>query len=141
MYLKIKKLDKNCIGIKYPAIEGDAGYDIYSNEECIIKAKSSTAIKTGVCIELPKEYWFEIMSKSGLATKHSIAAHNGVVDNGYRGEIIVYLYNHSDVDYKVHKNDKVAQGVIRKLFVFNIQEEDTLSSSDRGSKGFGSTGR
>lgn len=141
MLLKFKKLDKNCIGIKEPAIDGDAGYDIYGNEDCIIKARSSYSVRTGFSIQLPEGFWFEIMPKSGLATKHNITVHNGVVDNGYRGEIIIHLYNHSDTDYNFSKNDKVAQGVIRKLINFKLEEVEELSNSKRGDKGFGSTGK
>ena len=83
----------------------------------------------------------EIMPKSGLATKYDIAVHNGVIDNGYRGEIIVHIYNHSSNDYKFNKNDKIAQGIIRKLFCFELEETNQLSESIRQNRGFGSTGR
>lgn len=139
MKLKIKKLQKNIIGIKYPALEGDAGYDLYCAKDIIVPAKSSASVSTQVAIELPVGYWFEIMPKSGLATKHDIAVHNGVIDNGYRGEIIVHVYNHSNKDFQFKKDDKVAQGIIRKLHSFKIEEVEELSNSIRGNKGFGST--
>lgn len=81
------------------------------------------------------------MPKSGLAVKHDISVHNGVIDNGYRGEIIVHVYNHSDKDYKFEKNDKIAQGIIRKSFIFEISESNELSETKRNDKGFGSTGK
>ncbi len=83
----------------------------------------------------------EIMPKSGLATKHNIAVHNGVIDNGYRGEIIVHIYNHSDEAYTFNKNDKLAQAVLRKLHVLELEEVQELSDSSRGNAGFGSTGK
>lgn len=141
MFLKFKKLQSDVIGITKPAIEGDAGYDIYSSENIIVKARSATSIHTQIAIELPHGYWFEIMPKSGLATKYSIAVHNGVIDNGYRGEVVIHLYNHGNEDYTFNKNDKVAQGIIRKLHNFDIQEVQELSDTLRGSKGFGSTGK
>lgn len=141
MKLKVKKLANDIKGITKPAIDGDAGYDLYAAHDCVIKAKSSASIKTGIALELPKGYWLEIMPKSGLATKFDIAVHNGVIDNGYRGEIIVHVYNHSNNDYQFSKNDKVAQAIIRELVVFDIDETSELSSSDRGEKGFGSTGK
>ena len=58
------------------------------------------------------------MPKSGLATKYNLAVHNGVIDNVYRGEIIIHMYNHGEQDYHFKKNDKVAQGFIRKLYSF-----------------------
>ncbi len=83
----------------------------------------------------------EVMPKSGLATKHDIAVHNGVIDNGYRGELIVHIYNHSDKEYTFKKNDKIAQAIIRELHVFELEEVSELSDTSRGSSGFGSTGK
>ncbi len=141
MQFKFKKLNQDVIGIKLPAIEGDAGYDIYAAEEVTVPAKGSASVKTGVAIQLPPGYWFEIMPKSGLATKHDIAVHNGVIDNGYRGEIIVHVYNHGKNDYTFKKNDKVAQGIIRQLIVIELAEVEELSDTTRGNSGFGSTGK
>lgn len=141
MVLKFKKLEKDIIGIKSPAIEGDAGYDLYCASDYLVKAKSSASISTKIAIELPEGYWFEIMPKSGLATKYNLAVHNGVIDNGYRGEIIIHMYNHGDQDYHFKKNDKVAQGIIRKLYSFKLEEVNEISDTIRGNKGFGSTGK
>ncbi|MGL4951479.1 MAG: dUTP diphosphatase [Mycoplasma sp.] len=141
MKLKIKKIDKKVIGIKSPALDGDAGYDIHSAETVTVPAKGSVGISTKVSVELPEGYWLEIMPKSGLATKYSLAVHNGVVDNGYRGEVIVFIYNHGDEDYTFQSGDKVAQCIIRKLHKFEIEEVDELSSTTRGEAGFGSTGK
>ncbi len=141
MKLKFKKLQNDIIGIKMPAIEGDAGYDLFSAETVTIKPHGSASVHTQVAVELPQGYWMEIMPKSGLATKHDIAVHNGVIDNGYRGELIVHIYNHSDKEYTFNKNDKIAQAIIRQLHVFELEEVTELSDSSRGSSGFGSTGK
>ncbi len=139
--LKIKLLSENAIGMKMPAIIGDAGYDIYADEDCIIEARGSYSVHTNFAMEIPSGYWFEIMPKSGIATKHNVTVHNGVIDNGYRGEVIIHMYNHSDQDYQIKKGDKIAQGVLRELIVFDIENVDNLSETDRGSAGFGSTGK
>ncbi len=139
--LKIKLLSNTAIGMKMPAIIGDAGYDIYSDEDCVIKAKGSYSVHTSFAIEIPSGYWFEIMPKSGLATKHNIAVHNGVIDNGYRGEVIIHMYNHGDKDYEIKKGDKIAQGVLRELIVFELEQVKELSNTVRGEAGFGSTGK
>lgn len=141
MQLKFKKLVNDVIGIKLPAIEGDAGYDLFAAEPTTVPAHGSASVKTGIAIQLPPGYWFEIMPKSGLATKHDISVHNGVIDNGYRGEIIVHVYNHSNNDYTFKKNDKVAQGVIRQLIVIELAEAEELNDTTRGASGFGSTGK
>jgi dUTP pyrophosphatase len=82
-----------------------------------------------------------IAPKSGLATKYEINVHAGVIDNGYRGEIKIMLYNHSDKDYFFNKNEKIAQGIIRKSYVFELEESDELSTTIRDKDGFGSTGK
>lgn len=141
MKIKIKKEAKDLVGITMPAIDGDAGYDIYASEDKTIDAHQAASIHTGIHLEIPCGYWMEIMPKSGLATKHNIAVHNGVIDNGYRGEIIIHVYNHGDKPYSFKKNEKVAQGIIRKLHVFELEEVDELNESTRGNAGFGSTGK
>lgn len=139
--LKIKLLDNDAIGLKMPAIEGDAGYDIYANENVILKAKSGITVKTGFSMEIPEGYWFEIMPKSGIATKNHVSVHNGVIDNGYRGEVVILMYNHSDNDYEIIKGEKIAQGVIRELIVPKVEIVSELSETKRGESGFGSTGK
>ncbi len=141
MQIKFKKIKKGIIGITEPVIEADAGYDIYSSENKKIIAKGSASIKTGFAIELPPGYWFEIMSKSGLAINNELIVHNGVIDNGYRGEIIVHIFNLSNKDYEVKKNQKIAQGVIRQQIVIELAETKELSKTKRGKRGFGSTGK
>ncbi len=141
MKLKFKKLANDIIGIKMPAIEGDAGYDLCASETVTVKPHAAASVHTQVAVELPQGYWMEIMPKSGLATKHNIAVHNGVIDNGYRGEIIVHIYNHSDKEYTFNKNDKIAQAVLRQLHVLELEEVNELSDSSRGNAGFGSTGK
>ncbi|MGL4768671.1 MAG: dUTP diphosphatase [Mycoplasmoidaceae bacterium] len=141
MKIKFRKETKELICISSPAINGDAGYDIYAASDSKILSRNSGIVKTGLFLELPKGYWFEIMPKSGLATKFSIAVHNGVIDNGYRGEILIHIYNHGDTDYLFRKNDKVCQGVLRKIHTFDLEEIHELSETQRGTKGFGSTGK
>lgn len=140
MQFKFTKLKKDVIGIKEPEIAGDAGYDLYSCEDAIIEPMSTKLIHTGIAIQLPPGYWFEIMPKSGIATKNNVFVHNGVIDYGYRGEIMVFMYNFNHKPYEVKKNHKIAQGVIRQHIVFELAEVESLNKTDRGDKGFGSTG-
>ncbi|MGL4950718.1 MAG: dUTP diphosphatase [Mycoplasma sp.] len=139
--LGFKKIREGIIGIKEPAIEGDAGYDLYCFQEETIESRKSKCINTGIAFEIPKGYWIEIMPKSGLATKYNLTVHNGVIDNGYRGEIVVQIYNHSDKDYTFKKDEKIAQCVIRKLHNFVLDEVIELEETTRGTNGFGSTGK
>ncbi len=141
MKIKFKKISKDIIGISEPAIDGDVGYDFYTSESKVLEAHSSSIFSTGVIIELPENYWMRIAPKSGLATKHQINVHAGIIDNGYRGEIKIMLYNNSDKNYFFNKNEKIAQGVIKKSYVFKLEESEELSDTIRGKNGFGSTGK
>lgn len=133
------KLDANA-KIPTKAHETDAGLDIYSREDAVIKARSSHCFDTGVHIEIPPFYTGFLKSKSGLNCKYSITS-DGVIDSGYTGSIIVKLYNHSDVDYEVKAGDKISQLVLLPIPLVNIIEKDIFEKTDRGDAGFGSSGR
>lgn len=122
------------------AHETDAGLDIRAMYTQIVPAKESAIFNTGVHIELPKGTAGVLMSKSGLNVKHNITS-TGLIDEGYTGEIIVKLYNHGGIDYKVKEGDKISQLVIVPVKYENVEIVDSLEESDRGNKGFGSTGR
>lgn len=139
--LKFKKENKEAILPSYAHPE-DAGMDIFSVEEKLIKAKSWELVKTGFSMELPTGYEAQVRSKSGLSLKSGLIVLNspGTIDENYRGEVGVILMNVSDVDYKVEKHQKVAQMVINKVEHFKIIEVEETSSTNRGTGGFGSTG-
>jgi dUTP pyrophosphatase len=119
----------------------DAGWDLISVEEKIIPAKDKAVVDVGLKLAyLEPGYWIRVSSRSGMSFKNGILAHPGVVDNGYRGSLGVLLYNHSNDDYKVNKGDRVAQIVLH----FNIEMDvdwGDIESTERGDKGFGSSGR
>ena len=133
-------LDK---GAKMPtkAHSTDAGYDLYARDSQIIGAKESATIDTGVHIELPVGTVGMIKSKSGLNIRYGITS-EGVIDVGYTGSIVVKLYNHSGVDYKVEAGDKITQLVILPLAdVGELEVVEHFEETERGSNGFGSSGR
>ncbi len=139
--IKFKKVSPDAIIPNY-AHKEDAGMDIYSNEDKVIKSKSWELIKTGFSMELPTGYEAQIRSKSGLSLKSGIIVLNspGTIDENYRGEVGIILMNVSDKDYNVEKNQKVAQMVINKVEHFEIIETEEISDSSRGDGAFGSTG-
>ena len=141
MDLRIKRLSNEAILPEY-AHPGDAGMDMFSTEEVIIRAGETALIPTGIAIELPKSTEAQIRPRSGLALKHSVTVLNtpGTIDEGYRGEIRIILINHGKNDFKVDKGMKIAQMVIKPVIQANIIEIKELSSSERGEGGFGSTG-
>jgi dUTP pyrophosphatase len=138
--LKIKKL---VIDAKLPiyAHHNDAGMDLFALEDMELPAQSRVGIPTGIAIEIPDEYVGLIWDKSGLASKNGISTLGGVVDSGYRGEIIVLVVNLSQQTWQIKKGEKVAQMLIQKIFHPAIQEVDVLGDSERGERGFGSTGK
>lgn len=133
------KLDANA---KLPtrAHPTDAGLDLYAREMQIVCAKESAFFDTGVHIELPEGTVGLLMSKSGLNKKHGLTS-EGVIDVGYTGSIGVKLYNNSGYDYKVNEGDKISQLVIVPILTPDFELVDELSESDRGDRGFGSSGK
>ncbi|MBX4262159.1 dUTP diphosphatase [Clostridium estertheticum] len=139
--LKVKKINELAILPQY-AHEGDAGLDLFSVEEMIIMPGETVLVHTGIQIELPKDTEAQIRPRSGLALKNSITVLNtpGTIDEGYRGEIGIILINHSKINFRVEKNMKIAQMVIKPVLKVSIVEVDELNSTQRGKGGFGSTG-
>ena len=122
---------------------GDAGADLKSTENVVIPARGRALVKTGVKIALPNGFVALVHPRSGLAAKHGITVLNtpGTVDAGYRGEIMVTLYNSSDEDFEVSRGDRIAQIVIQQVEHANFVSVMELPESERGARGFGSTGR
>ena len=110
----------------------------------IKKLNEKAIIPTGIAIELPSaELAAFIFARSGLASKRGLAPANkvGVVDCDYRGEIMVALHNHSAIEQSVAKGERIAQMVIAPYITAEFTEVESLSDTDRGEGGFGSTGR
>ena len=118
----------------------DAGLDLYSREEQIILPGESAVFDTGVHTELPKGTFGKLESKSGLHFKYGIVCLGGVVDESYRGSINVKLTNFGDRPYMVRKGQKIVQMIIQPYIAPEMELSDSLSETERGSAGFGSTG-
>ena len=118
----------------------DAGLDLYARDTQIVPAKESAKFDTGVHIELPVGTAGFLKSKSGLNVKHGLTG-EGVIDVGYTGSIVVKLYNNSGFDYTVHAGDKISQLVILPILTPDLELVDELEATERGDKGFGSSGR
>jgi dUTP pyrophosphatase len=126
----------------YKATNNSAGFDLYSTERILLKKHSQQVISTGIIVEIPNNCYGQIAPRSGLALKYSIDVLAGVIDSDYRGEIKVILYNHSDTDYEININERIAQLILIKychnINTVNITE---LSNTNRGNNGFGSSGK
>jgi dUTP pyrophosphatase len=140
--LKVKLINDDAL-LPYRAHDGDAGLDLFSIEEKIIKAGESGLISTGIQIELPKGTEAQIRPRSGLALKHSITVLNspGTIDEGYRGEIKIILINHGKEDFTIEKQMRIAQMVIAPVLKVNLIETEILSDTVRSKGGFGSSGK
>ncbi len=122
------------------AHDTDAGLDLRSPVDTVIPAHGAVIVDTGVHIELPQNTAGFLKSKSGLNVKHGITS-EGVIDVGYTGSIAVKLYNHSGMDYAVHRGDKISQLVVVKIDTPELVPVVKLVDTKRGNSGFGSTGR
>ena len=142
--VKIKKLDENAVVPTYGS-EYSAGADLYyaGDEPLTIEAGQTVLVHTGVAMEIPEGLVGLIFARSGLATKRSLAPANkvGVIDSDYRGEIMVALHNHSDKPQTVEAKERVAQIAFVPYVAAAFEVADELGDTERGTGGFGSTGR
>jgi len=119
---------------------GDAGADLQAATREVIPPRSKKLIGTGIRVKLPENHVGLIWPRSGLAVKHAIDSGAGVVDSGYRGEIKVLLFNHSDEEFHIQPGDRIAQILIQKVTQVEFLQVENLEESVRGDNGFGSTG-
>lgn len=141
MVIRYKKLREDAIeptrGSEYAA-----GLDLYAAEDTYVDRGGVISVGTGIAVEIPPGYFGAVYARSGLARKEGLRPANcvGVIDSDYRGEIIVALFNDSVLFREIHKGDRIAQLVIQPYADAQLVEAKTLSSTVRGSGGFGSTG-
>ena len=121
-----------------------AGYDLYAatNYDIEIPPHSTVKVDTGIAIEIPEDYFGAIYARSGLATKQGLRLANavGVIDSDYRGPIIVALHNDTNYIQKIGINERIAQLIIQPYLNVEFNVVDELTDTERGNKGFGSTG-
>ena len=153
--LKVYRLDKDAI-LPSRSRDTDAGLDLYSLEDVFLVVGDTKRIKTGIAINIPEGYVGKVEDRSGLASK-GLRTGAGVVDPGYNGDVSIVMHNISnnqdekdigikegwkiEFGYQIKKGDKIAQLLLIKVETPAIVEVDTLWSSDRGDKGFNSSGR
>lgn len=141
--LKVEKLE-HCAGLPEYKTEGAAGMDLMAanTEDVVLKPLDRALIPTGIKIELPRGYEAQIRPRSGLAIKSGITLSNcvGTIDEDYRGEVCVGLINLSKEEFTIKRGDRIAQMLIAPVIRANIQVLEELSTTARGTGGFGSTG-
>lgn len=119
----------------------DAGWDLYSTVQTVIPPKQRKTVNTGIAIQMPEHFAGLIWPRSGLSVKQGIDVLAGVVDSGYRGEIMVCLYNTSDEIVSIQTGDRIAQIIFQEVPRVTMEVHETLGSSQRGDNGFGSSGK
>ena len=121
-------------------LTGDAGFDLFSIEEVTIPAATSAVVGVGIEIGyITPGYWFKIEGRSGLAFKKEVDPHFGIIDNGYRGEFGIKLFNSSSEDVTLPKGYAVAQMIVHRMIDCKIGWCETHSPGVRGRNGFGSS--
>jgi dUTP pyrophosphatase len=119
---------------------GDTGFDLVAVEDRYVDSRGSSVVPVGLTLaDITPGYWIRIEPRSGLGFKHNIQPHLGVIDNGYRGDLGVKLYNFGDEGYHVSKGDKIAQLVVYELIQPVFEFVDQVTDTSRGDKGFGSS--
>lgn len=145
MEIKVKIINHSKHSLPEYATPYSAGLDLRANleEDIILKPLQRSLVKTGLFIELPEGFEAQVRPRSGLALKKGITVLNspGTIDADYRGEIGVILINLSQEEFIITNGERIAQLVISKHEKISWEEVDNLESTERGSGGFGSTGK
>lgn len=144
MKVRFKKLNPFAIE-PTRAYAGDAGYDIYALKETPIEPGKTVKVCTGIILEVPEGYYMEVVPRSGLSYKSPLRIPNspGIIDSGYRGEVMVLIQNTATdpfATYTINRGDRIAQMILRKLESYELEEAEELSDSERSRNGFGSSG-
>jgi dUTP pyrophosphatase len=142
-------MSKSALWINYksgfkPAYQtdGSAGLDLNASEDTVIPPGRWSVVSTGLFLEIPQGYAGLVCPRSGLAAKFGVTVLNspGVIDSDYRGEVKVLLINHSAEEYSVKKGDRIAQIIFMPTPRVALLSTGSLTDTDRGAGGFGSTG-
>lgn len=118
-----------------------AGYDLYSAYDYTIPSMEKALVKTDIQIAVPSGCYGRVAPRSGLAVKHFIDVGAGVIDEDYRGNVGVVLFNFGKEKFEVKKGDRIAQLICEQILYPDLEEVQTLDNTERGSGGFGSTGK
>lgn len=158
MNLRVKIKRVKDVELPKYAREFDAGFDLVAAEDTVIYPGGTKVIPTGLAFEIPPGYELQVRPRSGISRKTFLRVVLGTVDSGFRGEVGVIVSNTSypgntialginddnkiymNVKYEIKKGDRIAQGVIAPVVTAHFVEADELSDSERGNRGFGSTG-
>ncbi|KAM6308821.1 deoxyuridine 5'-triphosphate nucleotidohydrolase, mitochondrial [Aegotheles albertisi] len=138
--LRFTKLSENAFAPSKGSARA-AGYDLYSAYDCVIPPMEKAVVKTDIQIALPSGCYGRVAPRSGLAAKHFIDVGAGVIDEDYRGNVGVVLFNFGKETFEVKKGDRIAQLICERICYPELEEVQALDDTERGEGGFGSTGK
>lgn len=139
MTIKVERLDSRAV-LPRRANSSDAGYDLCSLESYTLNPGQRRLFPTGIAMEIPDGFVGLVKPRSGLALKKGIDVLGGVIDSGYRGDIGVILLNTDSKPVVIGAGERIAQLLIQRVMLLEIEEASYLEASERGTGGFGSTG-
>ena len=137
--LQVKKLNPEAI-LPTRGSPFAAGLDLYALQETVLPPHTGGVVETGIAVAIPPEFYGRIAPRSGVSFKTGLVVNAGVIDSDYRGEIKVLFNNYTSNEVKFQKGDKVAQLVLERIGLLDVEEVEVLSDTVRGENGFGSTG-
>ena len=138
MEVKFKKRNPDAIPFQYTR-EDDACMDVFSLINKTLLPKETAIIPTGISLEIPNNYEGIIRGRSGLSSK-GIQVHIGTIESSYRGDIGVIITNNSDKPFEIFKGNRIAQFTIKPVIKIQLIEFTSLSDTERGENGYGSSG-
>ena len=142
--LKIKR-EKGGEDLELPSYQtsGAAGMDVCAAENCILSVGETKLVATGFSLAIPAGFEVQLRPRSGLALKHGITLLNSpaTIDSDYRGEVKVILTNLGREDFVVNRGDRIAQMIVARVERLELQVVEELDETERGSGGFGHTGK
>jgi len=138
--LRIKRLDPE-VPLPSYGYEGDAACDLCAREEVTLAPGERAQVATGLAMAIPEGYAGLVWDKSGLSHRHGLKTMGGVIDAGYRGEVMVAVVNLGKEAYTIEQYHKVAQLVVQRVEAVTIEEVEELGEAERGERGFGSSGK
>lgn len=138
--LQVKKVADDATVPSY-AHPGDAGLDLFANETVTVNPGAVGRIRTGIAVQIPDGYVGLCWDKSGLSMNHGIKVLAGVIDSGFRGELVLGVINLGKEPYTFKKGNKVMQMLIQKVEQVEVLVVERLSETPRNEGGFGSTGK
>lgn len=141
--VRYQRLDERAVEPCYGSVAA-AGADLYGvlDAPLTLQPNETALVRTGLAVEIPEGFVGLVCARSGLATKRGLAPANkvGVIDADYRGEVMVALHNHGSAPQTIEHGERIAQLVLVPYLTAAYEEADSLTDTDRGVGGFGSTG-